>query len=164
MARRVYFAFHYQNDISRVNVVRNSWLTHKDRETSGFFDASLWEKAKKTGDKAIERMIQDGLKGTSVTVFLLGSQTAQRRWVRYELKESCKRGNGMLAIRVHAIKNLLGLTSLPGDNIFDTFWWNLPNGQRRYLSSVYPLYDWVSGKGYLNLGTWVEAAAKAAGK
>jgi hypothetical protein len=164
MARRVYFAFHYENDISRVNVVRNSWLTHKDRESAGFFDASLWEKAKKTGDTAIKRMIQDGLDGTSVTVFLLGSETAGRPWVRYELEESHKRGNGMLAIRIHGIKNLQGYVSTAGDNIFNTFWTTDARGQQRYLSDFYPIYDWLGNDGYNNIGEWVEQAARSAGR
>lgn len=164
MARRVYFAFHYQNDISRVNVVRNSWLTHKDRESAGFFDASLWEKARKTGDSAIKRMIQNGLDGTSVTVFLLGSETAGRPWVRYELEESYKRGNGMLAIRIHGIKNLQGYVSTAGDNIFNTFWTTDARGQQRYLSDFYPIYDWLGNVGYSNFGEWVEQAAKSAGR
>lgn len=164
MARRVYFAFHYQNDITRVNVVRNSWLTHKDRESAGFFDASLWEKAKKTGDDAIKRMIQNGLEGTSVTAFLLGAETAQRPWVRYELEESHKRGNGMLAVTIHGIKNFLGQISLPGQNIFDTFWTTDVLGQKHYLSWSYPLYDWVLNDGYNNFGVWVEQAAIAAGR
>ena len=49
MAKRVFFSFHYQ-DVSdfRANVVRNHWLLKSDRSTSGFFDASIWETAKKT--------------------------------------------------------------------------------------------------------------------
>jgi len=164
MARRVYFAFHYQNDISRVNVVRNSWLTLKDRESAGFFDASLWETARKTGDAGIKRMIQNGLDGTSVTAFLLGSETAWRPWVRYELEESHKRGNGMLAIRIQGIRNLQGRVSALGDNIFSTFTINDAHDQQRHLSDYYRLYDWVSDDGYKNIGTWVEQAAKAAGR
>lgn len=164
MARRVYFAFHYQNDISRVNVVRNSWLTHKDRESAGFFDGSLWERAKRTGDNAIKSMILDGLEGTSVTAFLLGSETAHRPWVRYELEESHKRGNGLLAIRIHGIKNFAQQTSWPGPNIFDTFWTTNTSGQREYLSWSYRLYDWVSDNGYSNLGLWVQQAATDAGR
>lgn len=164
MARRVYFAFHYQNDISRVNVVRNSWLTHKDREAAGFFDASLWEKAKKTGDEGIKRMINNGLDGTSVTVFLLGLETAHRPWVRYELERSHERGNGMLAIRIHFIKNLLGQTSFPGDNIFDTFVTTDAFGRQVHLSSYYPCYDWIVDDGYNNLGTWVQQTAVSAGR
>lgn len=164
MARRVYFAFHYQNDITRVNVVRNSWLTHKDRDSAGFFDGSLWEKAKKTGDSAIQRMIKDGLDGTSVTVFLLGSETAGRPWVRYELEESYKRGNGMLGITIHGIKNFKGYNSTPGINIFNTFWVTDAGGQRRYLSDFYSVYDWNANSGYHNVGNWVEQAAKNAGR
>lgn len=164
MARRVYCAFHYQNDISRVNVVRNSWLTHQNRETAGFFDASFWESAKKTGDAAIKRMIHNGLDGTSVTAFLLGSETAWRPWVRYELEESYKRGNGMLAIRIHGIKNLQGYTSSFGENIFATFTIQDAHGTTRYFSEYYPLYDWVLDNGYGNAGSWVEQAARAAGR
>lgn len=164
MARRVYFAFHYQNDISRVNVVRNSWLTHKDRESAGFFDASLWEKAKRSGDAGIKRMIQNGLDGTSVTAFLLGSETSGRPWVRYELEESHKRGNGLLAIRIHGIRNFAKQISWPGPNIFDTFWTTNALGQREYLSRSCRLYDWVSDNGYNNLGLWVEQAASDAGR
>ncbi|KKL85384.1 hypothetical protein LCGC14_1955320 [marine sediment metagenome] len=36
MVRRVFFSFHYEGDIWRSNVVRNSWVT-KDRETAGFW-------------------------------------------------------------------------------------------------------------------------------
>ncbi len=164
MARRVYFAFHYQNDISRVNIVRNSWLTHKDRESAGFFDASLWEKSKKSGDSAIKRMILDGLESTSVSVFLLGTETANRPWVRYELEESYKRGNGMLAVRIHGLKNLSGLTSNSGPNIFDTFWVTDAAGRKQFLSGTYPLYDWVLNDGYKNFGAWVQTAATQAGR
>jgi antiphage defense system Thoeris ThsB-like protein len=82
MAKRVYFCFHYQ-DVGdfRANVVRNHWLTKSDREDAGFFDASLWEEARKRGDTAIKRLINSGLDGTSATCILIGSQTYARRWV-----------------------------------------------------------------------------------
>ena len=57
MARRVFFSFHYERDIWRANQVRNSWVTQPDRESAGFFDASLWEEAKRKGDAAIKKMI-----------------------------------------------------------------------------------------------------------
>ena len=77
MARRVFFSFHYGRDIWRVNQVRQSWVT-KDRETAGFWDASLWEEARKKGDAAIKKMIDDALRNTSVTVVLIGAETAHR--------------------------------------------------------------------------------------
>ena len=41
--RRVFFSFHYQNDIWRVNQVRNSWRYQHEqqREAEGFFDGSV---------------------------------------------------------------------------------------------------------------------------
>ena len=47
MAKRVFFSFHYQDVIDfRANVVRNHKLTKG--KSSGYFDSSIWEDAKKT--------------------------------------------------------------------------------------------------------------------
>jgi hypothetical protein len=32
------------------------------------------------------------------------------------------------------------------------------------LSDIYPVYDWVNDNGRGNIGEWIEAAAKKAGK
>jgi len=162
MTRRVFFSFHYERDIWRTNIVRNSWVT-QDREAAGFWDASLWEEAKKEGDEAIKRMIDEGLKNTSVTVVLIGAKTSGRRWVKYEIKESHNRGNGLLGVYIHNIKDQSGHTDLKGNNPFDNFYIE-KNGKKVYLSDLYPTYDWISNDGYDNLGSWVEKAAKAAGK
>ncbi|HEY1171342.1 MAG TPA: TIR domain-containing protein [Verrucomicrobiae bacterium] len=100
MARRVFFSFHYQNDIWRVSQVRNSWLLH-DGETNTFMDSASWESVKKQGVSAIKSWIDRQLKGTGVTVVLVGSQTAERRYVRYEIEESYKKGNGLLVVFIH---------------------------------------------------------------
>ncbi len=36
--------------------------------------------------------------GTSVTCVLIGSQTANSRWVKYEIEQSIEKGNGLLGI------------------------------------------------------------------
>jgi hypothetical protein len=66
MARRVFFSFHYQNDVWRANQVRNSHIVD-GTAAAGFQDGSLWEEAKKKGDAAIKKLIDDGLSGTTVT-------------------------------------------------------------------------------------------------
>jgi hypothetical protein len=162
MTRRVYFAFHYQRDISRVNVVRNCWVT-QDKEAVGFYDASLWEEAKKTGDEAIKRMITNGLNNTSVTTVLIGTKTWERRWVQYEITQSYNRGNGLLGVYIHNIKDLNGYVDAKGNNPFDYIYIE-QNGRKAYFSEVYPTYDWILGNGYKNFGAWVETAAKAAGR
>ena len=37
MARKTFFSFHFERDIS-ASQVRNSWVTEKDREDAGFWD------------------------------------------------------------------------------------------------------------------------------
>jgi hypothetical protein len=117
MARRVFFSFHYQ-DIAdfRANVVRQHWLTKPDRESAGFFDASMWESAKKTGSVAVKRLINSGLEGTSTTCVLVGSETYLRPWVRYEILKSFKKGNAIFAVHINSIKGKDQLTKIKGPN------------------------------------------------
>lgn len=145
MARKVFFSFHYGKDISRANVVRKSWVT-KEHGTAGFIDASLWEEAKTKGDAAIKRLIDNQLIGTTITAVLIGSHTSSRTYVQYEIRKSIERGNGLLGIYIHNIKDLVGNTTSKGSN-------PLPAG--------YTTYDWVLNDGYANLSRWVEAAYKA---
>jgi MTH538 TIR-like domain (DUF1863) len=96
MARRVYFAFDYK-DVFAVNQIRRSGQ-FIDVAVAGFSDASQWEKLKKKSPDAIRRAINESLRGTSVTVVCVGARTASRRWVKYELRASAARGNGLLGV------------------------------------------------------------------
>jgi hypothetical protein len=135
-----------------------SWVT-KDRESTGFWDAAAWEEVKKKTDDAIG----DQLVGTSVTVVLIGAETSTRKYVGFEIKQSYNRGNGMLGIYIHNMKDSNGKTDIAGSNPLDG-WYVEKNGVRTYFSSMYPTYDWVLNNGYQNLGKWVEEAASKAGK
>ena len=54
MARRVFFSFHYQDVIDfRANVIRNHNVTKGDN--GGYFDALIWESAKKQGELGLKR-------------------------------------------------------------------------------------------------------------
>jgi len=161
MARRVFFSFHFERDVTRANVVRNSWVT-QDREAAGFFDAGLWEEAKRKGDEAIKRMIDAAMVGSSVTAVLIGSETADRPYVQYEIQKSYG-VKGLLGIYIHNIENLNGQTDRQGANPFDKLTVE-QNGRRVYLSSLFRSYSWFADDGYKNFGTWVEAAARAAGR
>jgi hypothetical protein len=117
MAKRVFFSFHYQDVIDfRANVVRNHWLTKPDREAAGFFDASVWETAKKTNSTAVKRLIHSGLDGTSVTCVLIGSQTYARPWVRYEIMKSFRKGNRILGVHINSITGKDKQTKYQGPN------------------------------------------------
>ena len=147
MARRVFFSFEYEHDVFRAMVVRNSWVT-QGREAAGFVDAAAFEKLKRTGDQALKRWIDGQLSGTSVTVVLVGQATCSSRWVKYEIERSKALGHGLLGIDVSKSKDLSQQTS--------TRCGRLPAG--------YPFYKWNSDGGFANMGSWIEAAARAAGR
>ena len=162
MARRVFFSFHYERDVWRANVVRKSWVT-TEREEAGFWDASLWEEAKKKGEDAIKRMIDDGLKGCSVTAVLIGAETSSRDWVKYEIRKSYESGKGLLGVFIHKIKDTSGKEDQKGDALFGEIGKDR-NGNSVCFSQVARQYDWVLDDGYLNLADWVEKAAKEANR
>ena len=146
MARRVFFSFEYEHDVSRAMVVRNSWVTQGD--AAGFVDAADFEKVKRGGDTAINKWIREQLHGTSVTVVLVGSHTCDSKYIQYEIDQSLTRGNGLLGIDVSKIKDLSGNTTDRCGRI--------PDG--------YAFYLWNNDGGYNNMGDWIEKAAKDAGR
>ena len=163
MARRVFFSFHYERDVWRAGQVRNSWVTQPDRETAGFWDSASWEEVRRRGKDAVERWIDNQLNGTSVTVVLVGAETSTREYVGYEIKRSHEIGNGLLGIWIHNLKDSNQRPDTRGLNPFDS--WNVQRDARTvYFSQLYKTYDWVNDSGYTNLGTWVEQAARAAGR
>ena len=163
MARRVFFSFHYERDIWRASQIRNSWVTKPDRESAGFWDAAEWEEVKRKGKESIERWIKNQLKGTSVTVVLIGKETSKREWVLFEIKESYKVGNGLLGIYIHNLKDQNGNTDTKGENPFNKLYIER-NGKKIYLSEIYPSYDWMEDNGKDNLGEWIEKAVRAANR
>lgn len=128
MARKVFFSFHYKDVASfRTNAVRNSWVTKRSSTDFVFYDASLWEQVKKESPIAIKRMINSGLKNTSVTAILAGDETYARPWVRYEILESFKRSNGLITIHINGIPDKEKLTYAKGPDPLDFFYFRIEN-------------------------------------
>jgi hypothetical protein len=136
MARRVFFSFHYA-DIMNANIVRNSEQFKPTSET-GFYDKSLWEEAETKGKAALQQLIDDGLKHTSVTCFLVGEKTHERPWCKYELAKSIEDKKGILGIL------------LPNQSEHGPKW----------ISKHGKVYGWNHDK----FPEWVEEAAKDAGR
>jgi hypothetical protein len=159
VARQVFFSFHHKIDVWRAGQVRNSRVT-QDRKDSGFWDSAAWEEVNKKDKASIRNWIDLQMKGTSVTVVLIGAQTSEREHISYEISQSHNKGNGMLGIYIHNMKDVNQNTDTEGKNPFDF----TLDGKKISLSSTYPTYDWVSDKGRENMGTWIETAARKAGR
>ena len=120
MAKRVFFSFNYEDvKTFRANVVRNHGVTKQTGQDAGFFDASIWEDAKRHGDLSIKHLINTNLEYTSVTCALIGTDTWQRRWVRYEVLKSYDRGNVLFGVHINSVKDKNQNIFPQGRNIFD---------------------------------------------
>lgn len=151
--KNVFFSFHYGKDISRVNVVRNSWVL-RGNKGAGFIDKAEFEKIKARGDNAVYKWIDEQLKGTSVTAVLIGEETCKRKFVRYELQQSYIKGNKIVGIYIHNIKNLLNQTSKKGDIDFGILGKD-NNENNVYFHEIAKTYDWIKDNGYKNFGKWI---------
>ncbi len=135
MPRYAFFSFAYE-DVSnfKANVVRNSWLLRNSEDS--FVDGSIWEKSKIKDPNKLKQLISIGLKKTSVTIVLIGKNTANRRWVQYEIIKSFEKGNGIIGIHINRIKGRTGLTKR-GPNPFDKLSYTIgEEGRKIYFSEL----------------------------
>jgi hypothetical protein len=104
--RKAFFSFHF-DDIMRVNNVRNTWkITHPDSSSNrSFYDSSLWEDRKLVSPEGIKQLIRAGVLGTSAVCVLAGSDTWDRRWVRYEIARAIIDGRGLLTVHLNGINH-----------------------------------------------------------
>ena len=148
MERRVFFSFHYQRDIWRVNQIRNI-PNVIGTSAAGFQDSSLWDAAIKRGDAEVKKLINDGLENTSVTVVCIGATTAVRNYIKYEIEQSIQRGNGIVGIHIHNLKDQNGDTESAGANPY------------KLTANDYKVYNYVDHE---RLAKRIEEAAEDAGK
>jgi MTH538 TIR-like domain (DUF1863) len=160
MARKVFFSFHYERDAWRAAQVRNSNIT---QSIKGYVDKAEWEEIKRKGDKAIKDWIEAQMKGTSVTVVLIGNETADRKWVKHEIEKSIEKGNGLLGIYIHRLKNKDGEKDERGQNPLDNVYITV-DGKLKRASNYFQTYFWDLNDGYNNFSSWIEEAATLAGK
>ncbi|KKB51169.1 hypothetical protein HMPREF1212_01899 [Parabacteroides sp. HGS0025] len=159
MAKRQFFySFHYDNDVFRVQQIRNIGALEENKPVS----ANEWETVKKGGDAAIKRWIDDNMKYKSCLVVLIGSETASRPWVDYEIRKAWNDGKGVLGIYIHNLKCPRNGKCRQGANPFDNIYFT--DGKTK-LSSVVKTYNPNSFDAYNdianNLENWIEAAISA---
>ena len=163
MARRVFFSFHYDEDINRSMIVRNSWVT-QGKEAAGFIDKAEFEKIKRNGENAVCKWIDKQLEGTSITIVLIGKETLNRPFVQYEIRKSIERGNAIIGIHIHNFIDMITQrTTVKGNPHTIIGYYN--DGTPAYFDYICDdLYDYLEDNGYYNLGSWIEKAALKKGK
>jgi hypothetical protein len=151
--RQIFYSFHYDNDVFRVQQIRNMGALEENKPVS----ANEWETVKKGGDSAIEKWIDDNMKYRSCVVVLVGSETANRKWVKHEIRKAWNDGKGIVGIYIHNLKCPQNGIGSMGTNPFDQF---TINGTK--MSSMVKCYNPKSTDAYNdiknNIETWIEEA------
>lgn len=158
--RRIFYSFHYKNDVFRVQQIRNIGALEENEPVA----TNEWEEVKKGGDKEIQKWIDGAMTNRTCVVVLVGEETAQRPWVRYEIQKAWKEGKGLLGIHIHNLKCMIKSKEFPftgkctmGANPFDTF-----TVGEKDLSSIVHCYNPDPDNAYKeirdNLENWIEKA------
>ncbi len=90
-----------------------------------------------------------------MTVVLIWADTLNRPYVQYEICESLKRGNSVIGVDIHRIRDFYGRISAVCNH--HTVIGQYSDGSPAYFDSITSgIYDYVYDDGYNNLGRWVE--------
>lgn len=163
MARKVFYSFHYANDINRVMIVRNRWVTQGGQMISGVIDSADFEAIKRQGDNAVRRWIDNQLQGTTVTIVLIGAETLNRPFVQYEICESLKRKNAIIGVYIDNLRDMRTGQTTSRCNAH-TVIGHYQDSTPAYFDAVCDgIFDYSTGNGYINLGNWVEQVATKKG-
>lgn len=155
MARKpVFFSFHFDNDVMRVQQVRNIGALEDNQPVS----ANDWEEVKRKGDASIEKWIDENMKWRSCVVVLVGTETANRKWVKYEIRKAWEDGKGLLGVHIHNLKCPRNGQCGQGVNPFYQFTFDsgkrLSDVVKCYNPSAYDTYNDIAR----SLESWVDEA------
>ena len=148
MARQVFYSFHYNPDSWRASQVRNIGAIEGNRPATD----NEWEEVKGGGDAAIKKWINEEMKNRSCAVVLVGSNTANRKWINYEIIKSWDDNKGVVGIYIHGLKDSEGDTSQKGANPFDYIEYG---NTGKKLSSIVECYN-PGGGNSKERYSWIE--------
>ncbi len=157
MAREpVFYSFHYDNDVFRVQQIRNMGVVEGNEPVS----PNDWEQVKRKGDAAVEKWVDDSMKHKRCVIVLIGSETANRPWVKYEIKRAWELKKGLFGIYIHNLKDPRTGTCGKGPNPFSN--WNVSGQSMANLITCHDPSAWDAyGDISRNMATWVSQAIDA---
>ncbi|GBQ04226.1 hypothetical protein SSP531S_57180 [Streptomyces spongiicola] len=102
MAKTVFYSFHYEQDVHRVQLVRNI----NALEGQPLLNSQEWEQVRRRGAQAIKNWIHDQMTYKKAVIVLIGKYTASRPWVIYEIEKAWADKKPLLGIRIHGLSSL----------------------------------------------------------
>jgi hypothetical protein len=84
MAKTVFYSFHYDRDVHRVQLVKNI----NALEGQPILNSQEWETVRRGGTTAIQKWIDGQMAYKRAVIVLIGKETASRPWVKYEIQKA----------------------------------------------------------------------------
>jgi hypothetical protein len=154
--KKVFYSFHYDNDVFRVQQIRNMGVIEGNSSVS----VNEWETVKKGGDAAIEKWIADTMKSRDCVVVLIGEDTHKRKWVKHEIQKAWTDKKGLIGVYIHNLNCPKNGKCSKGINPFEQF--TFSDGTK--LSTKISCYNPNPSDAYNdiddNLTSWIEKAIK----
>ncbi|WP_426293288.1 TIR domain-containing protein [Dyadobacter endophyticus] len=158
MPKSVFYSFHFDNDVFRVQQVRNMGALDGNPPVT----ANEWESIKRKGAAAVQNWIQDNMAYKKCAIVLIGTQTHERPWVQYEIKKAWNDGRGVLGVYIHNLNCPKNGKCRQGINPFSQFKIGTTN-----MSYIVPCYDPTPTDAYnsikSNIDLWVDDAIRIRG-
>lgn len=158
MARSSFVSFHYQNDYWRVQQI----LQMGAIEGQEILPAQNWESVKARGEQAVKDWIDKEMAHKAAVVVLIGSETASRKFVQYEIRKAWSSKKPLVGIRIHGLKDKDGRVASAGADPFAQF--KFSDSNKTYADYV-PVFTptgsdstQVYGSIKNNIDTWISRA------
>ncbi len=159
MAKTVFYSFHYERDVHRVQLVKN----FNALEGQPILNSQAWEEVRSGGNTAIQKWIGEQMAYKKAVIVLIGKETAARPWVKYEIEKAWADRKPLLGIRIHGLSSM-GTVDFTGGNPFTNAgisgvpiydptlvdWLGKINSQGTYKALSENIESW-SGKGVTRL-------------
>ncbi len=112
--KTVFYSFHYERDVNRVQLVRNI----NALEGQPLLNAQDWEAVRRRGTQAIVNWIDEQMKYKRAIVVLIGQETVNRPWVIYEIEKAWSDKKPLVGVHIHGLSSF-GTSDRRGANPFD---------------------------------------------
>jgi hypothetical protein len=114
MTKTVFYSFHHDRDVHRVQLVRNI----NALEGQPLLNAQDWQQVRMRGKQAIENWINEQMAYKKAVIVLVGHETAGRPWIKYEIERAWSIRKPLLGVRIHGLSSF-GTVDSPGTSPFN---------------------------------------------
>lgn len=102
MAKSVFYSFHYDRDVHRVQLVRN--INSIDGTPS--LNGQEWETVRRQSQDTVTKWIDAQMNYKKAVIVLIGQQTSTRPWVKYEIQRAWSMKKPLLGVRIHGLASM----------------------------------------------------------